>query len=202
MIRPKRPVSAFTKSLAELGWNGARNLHLDVRWSPADVERVRSHARELVALEPDVIVAGSTIVTAAFQRETQKIPIVFVGISDPVGSGFVASLARPGGDLTGFINIEGGIGGKWLELLKEIAPGIKLAALMYNPNTATGAYYITSLKSAARSLGVTPIDAPVRTDEGDRGRNQLARWRAWRRPDLAARWFYVRPPRDNLGSHA
>jgi ABC-type uncharacterized transport system substrate-binding protein len=88
-----------------------------------------------------------------------------VGISDPVGSGFVANLARPGGNLTGFINIEGGMGGKWLELLKEIAPGIKRAALMYSPTTATGAYYLTSLEAAARSLGVMPIDAPVQSDE-------------------------------------
>jgi putative tryptophan/tyrosine transport system substrate-binding protein len=158
-------LSAFTRSLSELGWNDARNLRLDIRWSPADVETVRSRARELVALEPDVIVASSTVGTNAFHLETQKIPIVFAGISDPVGSGFVASLARPGGNLTGFINIEGSLGGKWLELLEEIAPGVKRAAVMYSPITATGPYYITSLHAAARSFDVMPIEAPVRTDE-------------------------------------
>jgi putative tryptophan/tyrosine transport system substrate-binding protein len=161
----KSRLSAFTQSLAELGWTSARNLRLDVRWSATEIERVRLQAAELVALEPDVVVATSTVITTAFQRETQKIPIVFVGISDPVGSGFVANLARPGGNLTGFINIEGGMSGKWLELLKEIAPGIKRVALMYSPNTATGAYYMPSLEAAARSLGVVPIEAPVRTDE-------------------------------------
>jgi putative ABC transport system substrate-binding protein len=137
---------------------------MEVRWSVGDVELVRTQARELLALEPDVVVATSTNVTAAFQRETQKISVVFVGISDPVGSGFAANLARPGGNLTGFINIEEGMGGKWVELLKEIAPGIIRVALMYSPDTATGAYYMRSLEAAAHSFDVTPIAAPVRTD--------------------------------------
>jgi putative ABC transport system substrate-binding protein len=160
----KARLSGFTRSLTELGWSDGRNLRMDIRWSIADVELVRAQARELLALDPDVVVATSTITTAAFQRETQKIPVVFVGISDPVGSGFAANLARPGGNLTGFINIEGGMGGKWLQLLKEIAPGVKRVALMYSPETATGAYYMPTLEAAAQSLDVTPIAAPVRTD--------------------------------------
>src|SRR5262249_57595342 len=100
--------------------------------------------------------------TAEFQYETQAIPIVFVDISDPVGAGFVANLARPSGNLTGFINIEAGMGGKWLELLNEIAPGIQRAAIMFSPDTTTAAYYMPSLEAAAPSLGVTPLPPPLR----------------------------------------
>jgi len=160
----KARLSAFMQSLAQSGWADSRNLLVDVRWTAANLDLVRRHAKELVALKPDVLVATSTSVTAAFQHETRAIPIVFVGISDPVGAGFVANLARPGGSLTGFINIEAGMGGKWLELLNEIAPGIQRAAIMYSPDTTTAAYYMPSLEAAARSLGVTPIAAPVRSD--------------------------------------
>jgi putative tryptophan/tyrosine transport system substrate-binding protein len=162
----KALLSAFTQSLAEFGWNDARNVRLDVRWSAADVESVRSQPGELVALEPDVVVATSTVATAAFQRETQKIPIVFVGISDPVGSRFVANLARPGGNLTGFINIEAGMGGKWLQLLTEIVPGVKRAALMFNPENApyVTAYYLPLFEAAARSLKLAPIASPVHSE--------------------------------------
>jgi putative ABC transport system substrate-binding protein len=125
---------------------------------------VRRHAKELVALKPEVLVATSTPATATFRHETPVIPIVFVGISDPVGAGFVASLAQPGGNLTGFINIEAGMGGKWLELLNEIAPGIRRAAIMFSPDTTTATYYIPSFESAARSLGITPVAAPVRSE--------------------------------------
>ena len=160
----KARLSAFMLSLAQSGWADSSNLLIDVRWTAANLELVRKHAKELVALKPDVLVATSTSVTAAFQQETRAIPIVFVGISDPVGAGFVANLARPGGSLTGFINIEAGMGGKWLELLNEIAPGIQRAAIMFSPDTATASYYMPSLEAAARSLGVTPIAAPVRSD--------------------------------------
>jgi len=160
----KARLSAFMQSLAQSGWADSRNLLVDVRWTAANLDLVRRHAKELVALKPDVLVATSTSVTAAFQHETRAIPIVFVGLSDPVGAGFVANLARPGGSLTGFINIEAGMGGKWLELLNEIAPGIQRAAIMFSPDTATASYYMPSLEAAARSLGVTPIAAPVRSD--------------------------------------
>jgi putative ABC transport system substrate-binding protein len=152
------------QSLAQSGWADGRNLLVDVRWTAANLDLVRRHAKELVALKPDVLVATSTPVTAAFQYEAPAIPVVFVGISDPVGAGFVANLAHPGGNLTGFINIEAGMGGKWLELLNEIAPGIQRGAIMFSPDTTTAAYYMPSLEAAARSLGVTPVAAPVRSD--------------------------------------
>jgi putative tryptophan/tyrosine transport system substrate-binding protein len=160
----KARLSGLMQSLAKSGWTDSRNLLIDVRWTAANLDLVRRHAKELVALKPDVLVATSTPVTAAFQYEAPAIPIVFVGISDPVGAGFVANLAHPGGNLTGFINIEAGMGGKWLELLNEIAPGIQRAAIMFSPDTTTAAYYMPSLEAAARSLGVTPVAAPVRSD--------------------------------------
>jgi putative tryptophan/tyrosine transport system substrate-binding protein len=160
----KARLAGIKQSLAELGWTDGRNLRMDVRWAAADVARVRIYAKELVDLQSDVVVATSTPVTAAFQRETRSIPIIFVGISDPVGAGFVASLARPDKNLTGFINIEAGLGGKWLELLREIAPSIKRVAIMFSPDTATGSYYLPSLEAAARLIGVVPIAAPVQSD--------------------------------------
>jgi len=160
----KARLSGFMQSLAKSGWVDSHNLLVDVRWTAADIELVRTYAKELVVLKPDVLVATSTSTTAAFQSETLAIPIVFVGISDPVGAGFVTNLAHPGGNLTGFINIEAGMGGKWLELLNEIAPGIQRVAIMFSPDTNTAAYYMPSLEVAARSLGVTPVVAPVRSE--------------------------------------
>jgi len=123
-------------------------------------------AKELVNLQPDVILSHGTPVTHALQRETRTIPIVFVTVSDPVGDGFVASLPRPGGNLTGFIFAEAEMGGKWLELLTEIAPNVKRAAAMFNPDVAPqrGAYYLPSFEAAARSLKVEPITIPVHSD--------------------------------------
>jgi len=129
-------LSAFTQGLAELGWTDGRNVRMDIRWAAGSVDRVRMYAKELVALQPDVILANTTPVTAALQRETRTIPIVFAPVSDPVGSGFVTSLPRPGGNITGFTNLEGSMGGKWLDLLSEIAPGVKRVACMFNPDTA------------------------------------------------------------------
>jgi putative ABC transport system substrate-binding protein len=157
-------IAAFLQGLSELGWSDSRNLHIDYRWASADVERIKQFAKELVALKPDVILAQSTPVTAALQRETTGIPIVFVLVSDPVGAGFVASLARPGGNITGFINFEESMGGKWLELLKEVAPAVKRAAIMFNPDTSPGGggYFLHSFEAAGTALGVKPIVAPVR----------------------------------------
>ena len=152
--------SGFTQGLAELGWTDGRNVRIDVRWA-SSIDRARMYAKELVDLQPDVILSQSTPVTAAFQRETRTIPIV-----DPVGSGFVASLPRPSGNITGFIDEEAGMASKWLELLTQIAPGVKRVAMMFNPDTAPGggSYFLPSFESAARSLKVEPIIARVRSD--------------------------------------
>ena len=162
----KRFLTAFTEKLAELGWIDGRNLRTDVRWAPGSVDRMRAFAKELVELHPDVILANSTPVTAEFQRETRTIPIVFVVVSDPVGSGFVASLPRPGGNITGFSNAEPTLPGKWLELLTEIKPSLQRVAMMFNPDTApyVSSYYLPLFKAAAQSRNMTPITAPVHND--------------------------------------
>jgi putative ABC transport system substrate-binding protein len=157
--------TAFVRELARLRWETGVNLRIEQRWTNADTARAGLLARELVELQPDVILAGSTPVTAALQRETHTIPIVFAAVADPVGSGFVASLPRPGGNLTGFSNIEGGTGGKWLEMLKEIAPSMRRAAAMFNPDTAPFAkYFLGPFEAAARALAVEPIITPVRSE--------------------------------------
>ena len=163
--RAKVWLARFIQGLSELGWTAGRNLQMDVRWAGDDVERMRMFAKELVNLQPDVILAFGTPVTAALKRETRTIPIVFAIVSDPVGEGFVASLSRPGGNITGFHNSEASIGGKWLELLKEVAPGISRAAMIFNPDTAPGhgKYYMPDFEATARSLKVEPISAPVRS---------------------------------------
>jgi putative ABC transport system substrate-binding protein len=157
-------IAAFQHGLGEAGWIPGRNVHIEYRWTNADVERIKEFANELVALKPDVILADGTPVTAALKRETSTIPIVFVVVSDPVGAGFVQSLAHPGGNITGFINYEDAMGGKWLELLKEIAPSVTHAAMIFNPDTAAGAgrYFLPSFEIAARKLGVAPSAAAVR----------------------------------------
>src|ERR1700674_2903028 len=159
-------LSAFTQGLQELGWIDGRNLRMDIRWAAGNVDLMRMFAKELVDLRPDAILAHTTPGTAALQRETRTIPVVFAGISDPVGDGFVAGLPRPGGNLTGFINIEASMAGKWLELLTEIAPGVKRAAIMFNPDTAAGggSYFRPTFEAAARSLKVVPIAALVHSD--------------------------------------
>ena len=159
-------LATFFLELARLGWVEGRNLHVERRWTNGEFVRIAPLAKELVALQPDVILSGTTPVTAALHRETRTIPIVFAVVSDPVGDGFVASLARPGGNITGFINVEGTLGGKWLQLLKEIAPSIKRAAIMFNPDTApgNGRYFLPSFEAAARILAVDPVITPVRSD--------------------------------------
>ena len=158
-------LSGFMQGLAELGWTDGANVRMEVRWAGGNADRFRMFAKELVDLQPDVILATSTPATAALQQATRTIPIVFAGMSDPVGAGFVANLSHPGGNLTGFINMEGAFGGKWLEVLTEIAPGIKRAAIMFNPDTAPGggSYYLPSFDAAARNLKVEPIAARVRS---------------------------------------
>ena len=159
-------LSGFMQGLTQLGWTDGRNARMDLRWAAGSVDRDRMFAKELVDLQPDVILAHTTPATAELQRETRTIPIVFAVVSDPVGVGFVASLPRPGGNLTGFVHMEASIGGKWLELLTEIAPGVKRATIMFNPDTAPYArsYYLPSFDAAARSFKVAPIAAPVHSE--------------------------------------
>ena len=157
-------VSAFTQALAGLGWIDGRNVRMDLRWGSDDINRIRAFAQELVGLQPDIIVAGTTPATVAVQRETRIIPIVFASVAEPVASGIVARLDRPSGNITGFALYETTLAGKWLELLSEIAPGLKRAAVMFNPDTAPASAYMPSFETAARSLKVMSIRAPVRGD--------------------------------------
>jgi putative tryptophan/tyrosine transport system substrate-binding protein len=156
----------FREALAQLGWTVGSNLSIEQRWTNAEFARIAPLAKELVALNPDVILSSTTPVTAALHRETNTIPIVFAVVSDPVGAGLVASLPRPGGNITGFINVENTLGGKWLGLLKEVAPRIKRAGLMFNPDTAPGggSYFLRSFQDTARALAVEPVTMPVRSD--------------------------------------
>ena len=155
--------AAFREALQKLGWVEGRNIQLDTRWaSPDDGEARQRFAKELVALQPDLILSSVTPTTAALLQHTRTIPIVFATVADPVGSGFVASLAQPGGNVTGFQVWEASLGGKWLELLKEIAPGVTRVAMLFNPSVAPYAEsFLNSFKAAASSFAVEPIAAPV-----------------------------------------
>jgi putative ABC transport system substrate-binding protein len=158
-------VSAFTQALADLGWTDGRNVRMDFRWAAGDTNRIQALAQELVGLQPDIIVTVSTPATVALQRETRTIPIVFLGGADPVANGIVPRLDRPSGNITGFATFfEASLGGKFLELLSEIAPGLKRAAIMFNPDTTPASAYMPSLETAARSLKVVPIIAPIHSD--------------------------------------
>jgi putative ABC transport system substrate-binding protein len=161
---PRTNHSAFTQGLADLGWTVGRNVRMDLRWAGGDTNRFRALAQELVGLQPDIILTGGTPATAAVQRETRTIPIVFAGVGEPVASGIVPRLNQPSGNITGFGLLEPTLGGKWLELLSEIAPGLKRAAIMFNPDTAPASAYMPSLETAARSLKIVPIIAPVHGD--------------------------------------
>jgi putative ABC transport system substrate-binding protein len=160
----KRSLSAFTQALAGLGWTDGRDVRMDLRWFGGDINRIRALAQELVGLKPDIILAAQTPATAAVQRETRTIPIVFVAVVDPVATGIVPRLNQPGGNITGFAAWEPPLVGKQLELLSEIAPGLKRAAIMFNPDTAAASVYMPTFETAARSLKVVPIVAPVHDD--------------------------------------
>jgi putative tryptophan/tyrosine transport system substrate-binding protein len=152
-------LAALTQALKQLGWSDGRNLKIDTRWATAD--DIRRHAAELVALAPDVLVAGTgTATVAPLLQATRTVPIVFVSVIDPVGSGFVASLAQPGGNATGFTIFEFGMSGKWLELLKQIAPGVTRAAVLRDPAVASGIGQFGAVQAVAPSLGVelSPVD--------------------------------------------
>jgi putative ABC transport system substrate-binding protein len=159
----KHRLSAFTQALAGLGWTDGR-MRMDLRWGGGDINQIRTHAQELVRLHPDIILTGGTPTTAAIQRETLTIPIVFASVGDPVAGSIVARLNQPGGNITGFALFETTLGGKWLELLSEIAPGLKRAGIMFNPDNPAASLYVSSLETAARSFKVVPIPAPVHGD--------------------------------------
>jgi putative ABC transport system substrate-binding protein len=162
---PKTMISAFTQALADLGWTDGRNMRIELRQHGGDINRIRALAQDLVSLQPDIILTATTPAAVAVQRETRTIPIVFPNVSDPVASGIVARLDRPSGNVTGFALFEASLGGKWLELLSEIAPGLKRAAIMFNPDTApVSTLFMPSLETAARLLKVEPIVAPVHSD--------------------------------------
>jgi putative tryptophan/tyrosine transport system substrate-binding protein len=157
-------VRAFREGLQKLGWAEGRNIRIDYRWTTLDdAESIQRFAKELVALQPDLILSNNTPTTAALLQQTRTIPLIFVIVADPVGSGFAGSLARPGGNATGFTVVEPTMAGKWLELLKEIAPRIARVAFLFNPATATYAdEFLKHFKAAAASFGVEAIAAPVR----------------------------------------
>jgi putative ABC transport system substrate-binding protein len=146
----KTRLSALTQALADLGWTDGRNTRLKLRWHGDDTNRIRALAQELVGLQPDIIVTGGSPTTIAVQRETRTIPIVFTNAAEPVLSGIVPRLNRPDGNITGFALFEASLGGKWLQLLSEIAPGLKRAAVMFNPDSPTASAYMPSFETAAR----------------------------------------------------
>jgi putative tryptophan/tyrosine transport system substrate-binding protein len=164
---PETPlrVAAFRQALGKLGWWEGQNLIIDFRWSAGEPSLMRVHAKELIGATPDVVVAESTPAAAALRQETSALPIVFLQVGNPVGSGFVASLANPGGNLTGLTNFEPTMGGKWLELLKEIAPRVTRAIAIFNPETHSQQYWQT-MEAAASSLAVEFKQAPVRDAAG------------------------------------
>ena len=161
-------LAVLRSELARLGWTEGREIRIDYRWGSGEVGQIRSGARELVELKPDVLLGRSTPVTKALLNETHKIPIVFVVVSDPVGDGLVASIARPGGNVTGFTNVEASLGGKWLGLLRDIAPDVSRVAVMFNPKTSPGggSYYLRLIRDAAASTTIKTIATPVENAAG------------------------------------
>ena len=156
-------LAAFTQGLADAGWTNGRNVRIDVGWLSGDADLIRAAAAEMVGLKPDVIFAATTPVVAALQKIAGTIPIVFALVSDPIGSGFVQSLARPGGNITGFLNFEASLVGKWLELLAAL--GVRRTAALFNPKTSNGKYYLDALNAAAAVVGIPAVTAEVQSDD-------------------------------------
>jgi putative ABC transport system substrate-binding protein len=168
--------NALEGGLEQFGWVANRNVQIAYRWAAGDADRIQDYAAELAGLNPDVILVANTPALAALRRQTDTIPIVFVGVSDPVGDGFVANLARPAGNITGFSNYEPAMGGKWLELLKAIAPRTVRIALLFNPDTAPHSIFLDTIRAAAPSFAAELISAPVRASaEIERTLGALAR---------------------------
>jgi ABC-type uncharacterized transport system substrate-binding protein len=156
-------LASFVQGLRQLGWTEGQNLRIDVRWSAGDAELARTYAAQLIGLMPDVILASTTINLTMIRQATSTVPVVFVGVSDPVAQGFVASMRQPGGNITGFSIYEFSIGGKWLALLQEAAPGLSRVAVLFNPDTSPQSkFFMQAIEAAAPSLGVQAIAAPVR----------------------------------------
>jgi putative ABC transport system substrate-binding protein len=155
--------AAFQQALRKAGWVDGRNLRIDHRWAAGIPGRVEVFAQQLIALQPDVVVAHTTPSVMALRKETDTIPIVFLQVSDPIGSGFITNLAHPGGNITGFTNFEAAMVGKWVEMLKEMAPSVARMTILVNPETApyVSRYYQDPFQTAARSLGVEPSGSPV-----------------------------------------
>jgi putative ABC transport system substrate-binding protein len=169
-------LAAFLQALQQLGWTDNRNVHIDYRWGAGEPERIRRNAAEMAALAPDVILANGTAGVGPLLQATRTVPIVFVQVSDPVGAGYVASLARPGGNATGFTLFEYGMGGKWLELLKQIAPSVTRAVVLRDPTQPTGIAQLAAMHSVAPSLGVEVSPVGLRDpDEIERGVAAFAR---------------------------
>ena len=161
----QRLITVFREQLAQLGWADGRNLRIDYRWSGGDVGRVRAFAKELVELSPDIVVGYATPAVLALQQETHAIPIVFLAVTDPVGQGIVASLAHPGGNITGFQDFEISLGAKWMEALKQIAPNLNRVTTIFNPETAPYyPLYLHAIEEAASSFAVKLIPVEVRDD--------------------------------------
>jgi len=165
MTANKRYEDVVRDQLVKLGWIEGRNLQFDYRPTEGDYSNLRSNVKELIQLRPDVIIAGNTLGVAAWLQETSTIPIVFTGLSDPVGSGFISSLAHPGGNVTGLIANEPSLTGKWLQLLKELAPQTVRAIAAFNPSTTAGkgSFFLPTFNESARAVGLEPLAAPIET---------------------------------------
>jgi putative ABC transport system substrate-binding protein len=160
---PQSYVAAFVQGLRQLGWTEGQNIRVDIRWNAGDAALARLYGAQLIGLMPDVILASSTTNLTVIQQATSTVPVVFVQVSDPVAQGFVASLTKPGGNLTGFSMNEHSIGGKWLDLLKEIAPALARVAVLFNPDTSPQSkFFMRSVEAAAPALGVQAVAVPVR----------------------------------------
>jgi putative ABC transport system substrate-binding protein len=184
-------VAAFRAELQKVGWTEHRNIEIDTRWAAGDVASMRRFAKELVGLQPDLILTSSTPATGTMRQQTRTIPVIFVLVADPVGGGFVASLPHPGGNVTGFTPIVGSLGGKWVQLLKEIAPPLARITLLFNPPTAPFIEgYLNPFKTAAASLGMKAIIAPVQDMSSSslplRHASQTVDWSSSRMPSRSA----------------